>query len=153
MTTSDSGSHQTAEQALANFDKGYNWAQSVLLAVCEALAETEAPVINQTKGINCDCIPRIGTGLAGGVGLQGEVCGALMGGVLIIGLLYGADLPDDEIKYAAYAKTMQFVDRFKAANGTTLCRDLIEIDLTIDKDFQTKLIHTVRSVGYVLKIP
>ena len=109
----------------------------MLLAVCEALAETEAPVINQTKGINCDCIPRIGTGLAGGVGLQGEVCGALMGGVLIIGLLYGADLPDDEIKYAAYAKTMQFVDRSKAANGTTLCRDLIEIDLTIDKDFQT----------------
>ena len=109
----------------------------MLLAVCEALAETEAPVINQTKGINCDCIPRIGTGLAGGVGLQGEVCGALMGGVLIIGLLYGADLPDDEIKYAAYAKTMQFVDRFKAANGKTLCRDLIEIDLTIDKDFQT----------------
>lgn len=109
----------------------------MLLAVCEALAETEAPVINQTKGINCDCIPRIGTGLAGGVGLQGEVCGALMGGVLIIGLLYGADLPDDEIKYGVYAKTMQFVDRFKAANGTTLCRDLIEIDLAIDKDFQT----------------
>jgi C_GCAxxG_C_C family probable redox protein len=77
------------------------------------------------------------TGLAGGVGLQGEVCGAVMGAVLIVGLLYGADEPDDEIKYACYAKTAQFVDRFKAANGTTRCRELIEIDLTIDKDFQT----------------
>jgi len=88
-------------------------------------------------GINFDCIPRIGTGLAGGVGLQGEVCGALMGGVLIIGLLYGADVPDDEVKYAAYAKTMQFVERFKGTNEATRCRDFIEIDLTMDKDFQT----------------
>jgi C_GCAxxG_C_C family probable redox protein len=93
--------------------------------------------VSEAKSIESDSIPRIGTGLAGGVGLQGEVCGALMGGVLIIGLLYGADLPDDEIKYAAYAKTMQFVDSFKAANGTTHCRELIEIDLTMDKDFQT----------------
>lgn len=103
----------------------------MLLAVCEGLAERQA------KGIKFDCIPRIGTGLAGGVGLQGEVCGALMGGVLIIGLLYGSDDPDDEIKYATYAKTAQFVDRFKAANGKTRCRDLIEIDLSKDDDFQT----------------
>ncbi len=60
-----------------------------------------------------------------------------MGGVLIIGLLYGADVPDDDIKYAAYAKTAQFVERFKAANGATRCKDLIEIDLTMDKDFKT----------------
>ena len=109
----------------------------MLLAVCEALAESETPVVSQAKGINCDCIPRIGTGLAGGVGLQGEVCGALMGGVLIIGLLYGVDVPDDEIKYAAYAKTAQFVDRFKVGNGTTHCRELIEIDLTLDDGLET----------------
>lgn len=109
----------------------------MLLAVCEDLAVSEAPVVSQAKGNNCDCIPRIGTGLAGGVGLQGEVCGALMGGVLIIGLLYGTDVPDDEIKYATYAKTAQFVDRFKEANGPTLCRELIEIDLTLDDSLET----------------
>ena len=72
----------------------------MLLGVSEALA------VSKAKGIESDCIPRIGTGFASGVGLHGEVCGALMGGVLIIGLLYGADLPDEEVKYAAYAKTM-----------------------------------------------
>jgi hypothetical protein len=60
-----------------------------------------------------------------------------MGGVLIIGLLYGADVPDDDIKYAAYAKTAQFVERFKAEDGAIRCKDFIEIDLTMDKDFQT----------------
>jgi len=103
----------------------------VLLGVSEVLA------VSKAKGIESDCIPRIGTGFAGGVGLHGEVCGALMGGVLIIGLLFGADLPDEEVKYAAYAKTMQFVERFKEANGATRCKDLIEIDLTMDKDFET----------------
>ena len=45
----------------------------MLLAVSEALAD------GQVSRFDYDCIPRIGTGLAGGVGLQGEVCGALMG--------------------------------------------------------------------------
>lgn len=103
----------------------------MLLGVSEALA------VSKAKGIELDCIPRIGTGFAGGVGPHGEVCGALMGGVPISGLLYGADLPDEEVKYAAYAKTMQFVECFKEANGATRCKDLIEIDLNMDKDFQT----------------
>jgi C_GCAxxG_C_C family probable redox protein len=93
--------------------------------------------VSQAEDIACDCIPRIATGLAGGVGMQGEYCGALSGGVLIIGALYGSDVPDDEIKYACYAKTSQFVQAFEAANGNTHCRELIEIDLTGDDAYQT----------------
>lgn len=85
--------------------------------------------VSQAEIIDYDCIPRIATGLAGGVGMQGEFCGALMGGVLIIGLLHGADVPDDEIKYACYDKTSQFVQAFEAVNGNTHCRELTEIDL------------------------
>jgi len=84
-----------------------------------------------------DCVPRIATGLAGGVGMQGEFCGALMGGVLIIGLRHGADIPDDEIKYACYDKTSQFVQAFEAVNGNTHCRELTGIDLTGDDAYQT----------------
>ena len=93
--------------------------------------------VSEATGIGSDSIPRIGTGFAGGVGLHGELCGALMGGVLIIGLKYGADVPDDEIKYACYAKTSKFVQAFKAANGSAHCRELIEIDLTVDDEFQS----------------
>jgi C_GCAxxG_C_C family probable redox protein len=109
----------------------------VLLAVSEALAENSAPAISQSKDFTCDCIPRIGTGLAGGIGLQGEVCGALVGGVLIIGLLYGTDEPNDEIKYAAYAKTVQYVEAFKSSNEATHCRELINIDFSMDDHFET----------------
>lgn len=93
--------------------------------------------VSQAKELECDCIPRIATGLAGGVGMQGEYCGALMGGVLIIGALHGVDFPDDEIKYACYAKTGQFVQAFRATNGSTHCRELIEIDLTVGDPYQT----------------
>ena len=93
--------------------------------------------VSEAKGIDSNCIPRIGTGLAGGVGLRGEVCGALIGGALILGLLYGTDLPDDEVKYATYVKTGEFVNRFAQANGAIHCRELIGIELTKDEDFQT----------------
>jgi C_GCAxxG_C_C family probable redox protein len=87
--------------------------------------------------IEMDGIPRIATGLAGGVGSHGEVCGALTGGVLVIGLLHGNDIPDDEVKYACYAKASQFVERFKQVNTDFRCRDLLQIDLTSDPDFET----------------
>jgi len=93
--------------------------------------------VSQAIDIQSDIIPRIATGLAGGVGSHGEVCGALTGGVLVIGLLYGNDIPDDEVKYACYDKTSQFVERFKLVNAHIRCRELLQIDLTSDPDFET----------------
>jgi C_GCAxxG_C_C family probable redox protein len=80
---------------------------------------------------DCDCIPRIGAGLGGGLGRQGEVCGACAAGVLALGLLYGSDRPDDaEAKAAVQLKTAEFVQRFADLNGGIRCRELIGLDLT-----------------------
>jgi C_GCAxxG_C_C family probable redox protein len=54
--------------------------------------------------LESDCIPRIATGFGGGIGKQGEVCGAVSGGVMVIGLLRGRTQSDDRAaKEAAYA--------------------------------------------------
>jgi C_GCAxxG_C_C family probable redox protein len=91
----------------------------VLLAVCK------------TTDPDCACIPRIAAGLGGGLGLQGEACGALTGGVLVVGLAYGSDhLVEREVKEALYAKAGDFVQRFAQLNGALRCRDLVELDLS-----------------------
>jgi C_GCAxxG_C_C family probable redox protein len=79
---------------------------------------------------DCDCIPRIAAGLAGGMGRQGEVCGACTGGVLLVGLAYGPDRPDDAAaKAAVQSKAGEFVQRFADLNGGIRCRDLTGMDL------------------------
>jgi C_GCAxxG_C_C family probable redox protein len=55
--------------------------ESVLLAISELL------------GVESELIPRIATGFGAGIGRRGEVCGALAGGVMGLGLVYGRSAP------------------------------------------------------------
>jgi C_GCAxxG_C_C family probable redox protein len=56
--------------------------------------------------------------------MVGEVCGALSGGALAIGLLYGQD--DDE---TVTHLTEQFVHRFAERNGAVRCSDIIGFNI------------------------
>jgi C_GCAxxG_C_C family probable redox protein len=66
--------------------------------------------------------------LAGGVGRAGDTCGALLGGVMAIGLAFGRDkleVSSDSLQYTqAQAYAGEFVQRFKGALGSTTCRDI-----------------------------
>jgi C_GCAxxG_C_C family probable redox protein len=73
-----------------------------------------------------DQVLRMTSGLAGGVGgSQQELCGALSGGALIIGALYGrthSDEDDSECSRLVCVYRDRFVQRF----GTGRCFDLRE---------------------------
>jgi C_GCAxxG_C_C family probable redox protein len=92
--------------------------------------------VGKTLGLESDCIPHIATGLGGGIGRHGEVCGALNGGALLVGLTYRRQAGDTEAKNLIYSKTGRFVHRFAKANGAVLCRDLIGLDLTSETGLQ-----------------
>lgn len=84
-----------------------------MLAVGEALwGEVEPRIL------------RMASGLAGGVGCSHEeLCGALSGGALIVGALYGRTSPgqdDEECNRRVCAYRTRFVEVF----GTTRCADL-----------------------------
>jgi C_GCAxxG_C_C family probable redox protein len=71
------------------------------------------------------------------VGRQGEVCGALTGGVLVVGLVHGRnDAREKEAKDAAHEKAGEFVRRFAEVNGAIRCRDLIDLDVGTDEGVQ-----------------
>ncbi len=62
--------------------------------------------------------------------MMGEVCGAVSGGVLAIGLYYGQDYSE-----AVGTKTEEFVLRFTELNGAVRCSDITGMDLKSGKGF------------------
>lgn len=71
-------------------------------------------------------VQRATSGLSGGVGgTHEELCGALSGGVLIIGALHGRVLPDEDDSYCRELSA-RYRERFVQEIGTTRCADLRE---------------------------
>ncbi len=65
------------------------------------------------------------TALAGGIARMGETCGALIGGVMAIGLVLGReDLADIQAYRDTMAASYQMYDRFKEEMGSTTCFEI-----------------------------
>ena len=77
-------------------------------------------------GLVDNVLRRAATGWGGGVGSSyQELCGALSGGVMLIGVLYGRD---DRSQNPGHCKqlTVQYLEQFGAVFGPTRCKDLRE---------------------------
>jgi C_GCAxxG_C_C family probable redox protein len=80
-----------------------------------------------------DAIPRIAYGFAGGIGNSGSVCGAVVGGVMAIGLKLGrGDSMEGMLQNLRVAR--EFRQRFEAEMGHIGCRELTGLDLSNDGD-------------------
>ncbi|MEZ4386435.1 MAG: C-GCAxxG-C-C family (seleno)protein [Candidatus Krumholzibacteriia bacterium] len=105
-----------AEAAARHFDAGHNCAEAVLRAFAADLGRPE--------------IVRLATGFGGGMGRDGDQCGALSGALLTVGLYLGRDEPgDDRAKDRCYAVVREVRRRFVEACGHADCRDLTGVDL------------------------
>ena len=70
-------------------------------------------------GMDAETAMKVSAGLGGGVGRQREVCGAVTGATLALGLKYGPD------KAAVYPHVQALCERFKAECGSIVCRELL----------------------------
>ena len=95
------------EKAVALFATGLNCAQSVYCAFAEDF------------GMDAETAAKVSSGLGGGVGRLREVCGAVTGATLALGMKFGPD------KTAVYEKVQEFAASFKAETGTIICRELL----------------------------
>jgi C_GCAxxG_C_C family probable redox protein len=68
----------------------------------------------------------------GGLGAHGETCGALIGGLAVVGLLYGRSGGGQYPDMRMWKVAREFVRRFREeiAGGHILCRDIIHVDWT-----------------------
>ena len=67
----------------------------------------------------------------GGGARKGEMCGAVSGALMVLGLLYGHSESDDfDTKAKAYAMSEEYMNRFIKKNGSAVCRELLGYDLS-----------------------
>ena len=83
----------------------------------------------QEFDIKSDIIPRIATCFGGGIGNSGDVCGAVVGAVMAIGLVRKQSTSVEEWLETAKA-ARSFRHRFEEEMGTISCRELTKLDLT-----------------------
>lgn len=106
-----------SEAATDLFRSGFNCAQSVLAVFCEKY------------GLPRETALKAASGLGGGMRC-GEICGAVSGGVLVIGLKYGQNLAGDiQTKELCNKKTAEFLRLFSQRNKSVVCRDILGIDI------------------------
>ncbi len=60
------------------------------------------------------------------MGRKEEVCGAVSGGIIVLGAKFGrGENADRAATELTYKKTRQLMDRFAAKHGTFICRSLL----------------------------
>jgi len=107
-----------AEIAVDLFNKGFNCAQAVFTSHCE---EYNLPD---------DIGKKVACGFGAGMGRTGETCGAVTGGIMLIGLRYGqAENFGHEVKEKIYALVQEYTGKFKAEFGSVNCTELVKYDL------------------------
>ncbi len=103
-----------ASIARKNFEDGYNCCQSIVLAF--------APEMGLTK----ETAALISSGLGGGVSRLREICGAVSGMAIVLGMLHGSTNPlDQEKKTALYTEVQKLACEFSDQCGSYICRDLL----------------------------
>jgi C_GCAxxG_C_C family probable redox protein len=116
-----------SEQAVSKFIEGYNCAQSVLFAFCDDL------------GLDKDKALKIACGFGAGMGRKEEVCGAVSGGIMVIGAKYGRGENDDrKATEITYVKIRELMEQFSQKHGTYICRKLLNgCELTTEEGQKT----------------
>ena len=78
-------------------------------------------------GMDLDTAKRISAPFGGGMGRLREVCGAMSGALMAMGLLCAPEDPADRAAKAEhYAMVQEFARRFRERNGSLYCRDLLQ---------------------------
>ena len=68
---------------------------------------------------------------------SGEICGAVSGAVLAIGLKYGQGVAEDTAtKDKCNDKTVEFMNLFRTKNKSVVCKDILGFDLSNREEYQ-----------------
>lgn len=73
----------------------------------------------------------------GGGARKGEMCGAVSGALMVLGLKYGhCHAEDMEEKGKAYQIAENFMNKFIEKQGTVICRELLGYDISKTEDME-----------------
>lgn len=137
-----------ADKAVEYYNNNFNCSQGVFTSFATEL------------GIDEKLALKLGTNFGGGA-RKGEMCGAVSGALMVLGLKYGhCESSDLKTKSRAYTISEDYMNRFIEANGSVVCRDLLGYNLSIKEDkekimeknlFRTKCPEIIRSAATILE--
>ncbi len=110
-----------AQMARKCHEEGYNCCMAVVKPFIEEM------------DVDQDQVMKIASSLGGGLGYLREVCGAVSGMAVVLGLKYGylqgfKDEADKQMKAEHYARVKMLGERFKQQAGALTCRALLHLD-------------------------
>lgn len=107
-----------SDDAAARFKEGFSCSQAVVASFSDDM------------GLDNDTAYKISCGFGAGIARTGNICGAVAGAVMVIGLKYGkARVVDDAAKERTYALVQEFIMAFREKNGSINCTELLGYDL------------------------
>jgi len=112
----------TSETAANTFSQHFNCSQAVFSTFAPRLGLDEATAL------------KLASPFGAGMARRGEVCGAVTGVLLTLGLSRGAETPAG--KEEIYRLSREFMRRFEERHGTLLCRNLIDCDISTPAGYQ-----------------
>lgn len=111
-----------AELANHTHDSGFNCCQSVCMAFADELDLERSEILKMCSAF--------------GGGMQcGEMCGAITGALMVLGLKTGFDSMDiPEVKDEMGERTKSLLAEFKSAFGAFRCKELLGFDYAIPEE-------------------
>lgn len=105
---------ERVQQAVQNFESGFNCAQSVFLAYSDVF------------GLNMDMARKMSVSFGGGVGRMREICGTVSSMAMLAGFKYPVlETNDQEARTRNYEIVQKMAELFKEKHGTLICRNLL----------------------------
>ncbi|MHC1777133.1 MAG: C-GCAxxG-C-C family protein [Lentimicrobium sp.] len=115
-----------SSEALKAFDSGFNCAQSILYTFGKEFFKEEAFAL------------KLASGFGAGISYRGEMCGAVSGSLMVIGLQYGySDLAMEREKEMNYLVATEFIAAFKQRNGSLVCNQLVKSEINTPEGLET----------------
>jgi len=102
-------------QVVDKFTDGYNCCQSMLATYSDI------------HGVDRETALKLASGMGGGVGHSGGVCGFVSAACLLLGLKYGAPTPESQL--GVFPICLEFCDVITAKYGSINCKDIIKRDI------------------------
>ena len=138
-----------SDDALASFKSGFTCSSAVFSAFSDNL------------GLDGETAKKISCGFGAGISKSGNICGAVSGAIMVIGLKYGkTKIGDDAATEKTRALTRQLIQEFAAKNGSVNCTELLGYNLSkVDEYeaagrenlFKTKCPEYVRDAAAILE--
>ena len=103
--------------------------------------------------IQSDIIPAIASGFCGGMSRTAGLCGALVGGIMALGIVFGRNSSADSPK-KIYALSERLVRYFEIEFGSRNCSDLLGCDISTREGetvFEAKKLGKTRCLDITVK--